>query len=72
MSNTEAPKRPTGEQRLMAELEAQRNQALTQAAVVGAELTATRDALADSEARCTDLQTKLDDALKNRAQRRAK
>ena len=47
--------KPTPEQRLMAELEVQRNAAMTQSARLGAELMAVRDALDEALAEIDEL-----------------
>lgn len=55
----EAPKKPSPSERVIAELAAQRNGAMDRAAELGAELTATRDALAEAKAENADLAEKL-------------
>ena len=64
----EAAQKPTPQERLIVELEGQRNSTLNQLALMGAELMATRAALADAEAEVK----RLNEELQNRAQRRAK
>ena len=50
-----AQTKPTPEQRVMAELSAQRNAAMDRAAQLGAELVATQEALAEAEAHIEEL-----------------
>jgi len=57
--NVQAIRKPTSQERIMAELEAQRNQAMTQSALHGAELMATRELLEEANARNEQLQTSL-------------
>lgn len=57
--NVTAIRKPSSQERIMAELEAQRNSAMTQAALHGAELMSTRDALDEANARVVQLQTSL-------------